>query len=80
VAAILVASIRLHFLDVRLHLRFKGPNEMPCSVSCKKGEELGWFEHGSTIIVLAPSGFELAEGIANGRTIRMGQPLMRLPA
>ena len=52
---------------------------MPCSVSCKKGEELGWFEHGSTIIVLAPAGFELAEGIANGRTIRMGQPLMRLP-
>jgi phosphatidylserine decarboxylase len=79
VAAILVASIRLHFLDVRLHLRYRGANEMPCSASCKKGQELGWFEHGSTIIVLAPAGFELAAGIANGRTIRMGEPLMRLP-
>lgn len=79
VAAILVASIRLHFLDIRLHLRFKGPNEMPCSVSCKKGKELGWFEHGSTIIELAPTDFELSEGIVNGRTIRMGHPLMRLP-
>jgi phosphatidylserine decarboxylase len=79
VAAILVASIRLHFLDVRLHLRYRGANEMPCSASCEKGEELGWFEHGSTIIVLAPAGFELAAGITNGRTIRMGEPLMRLP-
>ena len=79
VAAILVASIRLHFLDVRLHLRFKGPNEMPCSVSCKKGEELGWFEHGSTIIVLVPPGMTLAAGIARGETVRMGQALLRLP-
>jgi phosphatidylserine decarboxylase len=79
VAAILVASIRLHFLDVRLHLRYRGANEMPCEVACKKGEELGWFEHGSTIIVLAPAGFELTEGITNGHTIRMGEPLMRLP-
>jgi hypothetical protein len=31
VAAILVASIRLHFLDVLLHLRWPGPNEMPCN-------------------------------------------------
>ena len=30
VAAILVASIRLHFLDVLLHLKRRGPNEMPC--------------------------------------------------
>ena len=34
VAAILVASIRLHFLDVLLHLRYRGANEMPCSASC----------------------------------------------
>ena len=44
-----------------------------------KGQEMGWFEHGSTIIVLAPPGFELAGGVREGQFIRMGQPLMRLP-
>jgi phosphatidylserine decarboxylase len=78
VAAILVASIRLHFLNVLLHLRWQGPNDMPCKVDVKKGQELGWFEHGSTIIVFAPAGVVLAEGIQEGLPIRMGQALMRL--
>jgi phosphatidylserine decarboxylase len=79
VAAILVASMRFHFLDVVLNLKHKGPNVMPCDASFKKGEELGWFEHGSTIIVFAPAGFRLCESITEGSTVRMGQPLMRLP-
>lgn len=79
VAAILVASIRLHFLDVLLHLRHRGPNTMPCDVNLKKGEEMGWFEHGSTIILFAPDGFSLCASVTEGTTIRMGQPLMRLP-
>ena len=41
---------------------------------------MGWFEHGSTIIVLVPPGFRLAEGIRSGETIRMGQALLHLPA
>ena len=45
----------------------------------RKGQELGWFEHGSTIIVFAPRGFALAPGIQSGTPIRMGQALMRLP-
>jgi phosphatidylserine decarboxylase len=79
VAAILVASIRLHFLNVLLHLRWPGPNEMPCSADVAKGQELGWFEHGSTIIVFAPAGMSLADGIQEGQAIRMGQALMLLP-
>ncbi len=79
VAAVLVASIRLHFLDVLLHLRHRGPNVMPCDATLKKGEEMGWFEHGSTIIVFAPDGFALCDGIEEGAPIRMGEPLMRLP-
>ncbi|MBX3601503.1 MAG: phosphatidylserine decarboxylase [Rubrivivax sp.] len=77
VAAILVASIRLHALDVRLHLRWRGPNEMPCNLRVRRGEELGWFEHGSTIIVFVPPGFVPAEGLAPGQRIRMGQALLR---
>jgi phosphatidylserine decarboxylase len=80
VAAILVASIRLHFLDVLLHLRYRGPHRLPCDTAVAKGTELGWFEHGSTIIVFAPAGFSLASGIAPGARVRCGQSLMRLPA
>jgi len=79
VAAILVASIRLHCIDVLLHLRHRGPHEWPCLAPARKGDEMGWFEHGSTIIVFAPAGFELAPGVAPGQRLRMGQALMRLP-
>jgi len=79
VAAVLVASIRLHFLDVLLHLRYRGPNEIPCAARFAKGEEMGWFQHGSTILVFAPSSFTLHDGIREGATIRAGEPLMRLP-
>lgn len=79
VAAILVASIRLHFIDVLLHLRYRGPQRIACQASFRKGEEMGWFQHGSTIIVFAPPGFMLCDGIAEGRTIRMGEALLRRP-
>ena len=78
VAAILVASIRLRFLDVQLHLRYRGPNVNPCDVPVAKGEEMGWFEHGSTIIVFAPHGVALSPKIREGERIHMGQALMQL--
>ncbi len=80
VAAILVASIRLHFLDVLLHLKYRGPNDMRCDVRFGKGDEMGWFQHGSTIILLAPKGFTLGPGVATGSRIRMGQGLMTMPS
>lgn len=78
VAAILVASIRLKFLDVRLHLRYRGPNRIDCRAQLRKGEEMGWFEHGSTIIVFAPPGVSLASRWSCGDVIRAGQPLLEL--
>jgi phosphatidylserine decarboxylase len=80
VAAILVAGIRLHGVDVTLHLRRAGANPLPISRGFTKGEEMGWFEHGSTIIVFAPRGFTLAEGIVTGSRVRAGTALMQLPA
>jgi phosphatidylserine decarboxylase len=79
VAAVLVASIRLHFLDVLLHLRYRGPNVIESDARFAKGEEMGWFQHGSTILVFAPRGFALHEGVREGVTLRAGEPLMRLP-
>ena len=79
VAAVLVASIRLHFLDVLLSLRHRGPNVIACDAAFRKGDEIGWFQHGSTIIVFAPDGFSLHENVRENATIRVGEPLMRLP-
>lgn len=79
VAAILVASIRLHFLDVTMNMNYRGANEIDCDASFAKGDEFGWFEHGSTIILFAPPGFRLCEDIIQGAVIRMGRALMHLP-
>ena len=79
VAAILVASLKLHCLDTLLRLDHKGPNEFACRARYRKGDEMGWFQHGSTILVFAPRGFALSESIRAGSVVRMGQALLRLP-
>jgi phosphatidylserine decarboxylase len=76
VAAVLVACVRLRFLDKPLDLRHRGPNVIPCDAVFRKGDEMGWFEQGSTAILFAPSDFALC--VQEGDTIRMGEPLMRM--
>ncbi len=79
VAAILVASIRLRCLADAFNRNYRGRSVIDCERLVRKGEELGWFEHGSTIIVFAPDGFALCEHIRDGAAIRVGEPLMCLP-
>ena len=79
VASILVASIRLHGVDVRLHLKYAGPNVIACKEAFRKGQEMGWFELGSTIIVFAPPALRLTDNVTEGSFIELGQPLFRLP-
>ncbi len=76
VAAVLVASMRFHAVDVLLNLRYKGANEIPCDADYVKGQEMGWFEHGSTILMFVPPGFAWADGIEAGKRIRMGEALL----
>ena len=76
VAAVLVASIRLSFLDTASALRVGGPRAIPVVARVRKGEEMGYFEHGSTIVMLLPKGFRFVEGIETGVRIRAGQALM----
>ena len=78
VAAVLVASMRLHAVDVLLNLRYKGPNEIATHAGYAKGQEMGWFEHGSTILVFVPPGFDWAPDITCGSRIRMGQALLKM--
>ncbi len=76
VGAILVASVRLHFLDLNLHHDYRGEQLIACDAPLKRGQEMGWFEHGSTIVVLAPKGMELLESIETGTEVRAGQALL----
>ncbi len=79
VAAILVAGIRLRFLDIARRRGEAAQRRFRCDVRLRKGEEIGWFEHGSTIILFAPAGFALCDGIREGTVTRVGKPLMRVP-
>ena len=76
VAAILVAGIRLPFLNEEL--RGRGTRSIPADARFAKGERMGWFEHGSTIIVFAPEGVELCDTIETSAHLRAGQPLFKV--
>jgi phosphatidylserine decarboxylase len=76
VAAILVGGIRFEFLPAPLTLEHRGQRHFPCDVRLPKGEEMGRFEAGSTIVLLASGPFQLAPGVAEGRPIQVGQPLL----
>lgn len=77
VAAVLVASIRLAGLDHPLDLRYAGPNRIELNRGFARGEEMGYFEHGSTLLLFSTPAWRFAEGLASGQIIRMGQALMR---
>ena len=76
VAAVLVASIRLHCLNDLLHLDYAGPRVISCNATYAKGEEMGWFQHGSTIIVFAPGNATLL--LPEGQRVRAGEALFSL--
>ena len=76
VAAILVAGLRLPFVGAG-PLREGGTRTIPVRAGFARGAPMGWFEHGSTIILFAPPGFVLHETIGEGARIRAGSPLLR---
>ena len=79
VAAILVASIRIHGINTVFHSRYKGAETFACDLNFEKGQELGWFEHGSTILVFVPKGFSFAPGIEEGTHLQVGKAIFNTP-
>lgn len=77
VAAILVASIRLPFVDPVRPVRHIHQRVWNDVAHFAKGEEMGWFEHGSTIIVLVPPTYQPARGLETGQEISAGAALLR---
>ncbi len=79
VAAVLVAGIRLRFLDLVVDpRRSPKPIPVPCAHRFSRGQEMGWFEHGSTIVVLGSKGLTIADTVKPGSTIRLGEALLRI--
>lgn len=76
VAAILVASMKFNCLTTNLDLKYRGPNLIRCDADYNKGDEMGYFQHGSTIIAFATDKYELHETAISGNRINMGQPLL----
>jgi phosphatidylserine decarboxylase len=76
VAAILVACMKFNFLPEPLDLKYKGPNSIACNADFKKGDEMGYFQHGSTIILFASEGYDLVDEIDIGYRVNMGQALL----
>lgn len=75
VGAILVGSIQLSFLERPLALSYDGPDRIHCRRTFRKGDEVGYFHHGSTVIVIGTPGLELREDLHAGEVVRMGEPL-----
>ncbi|MAT93725.1 MAG: phosphatidylserine decarboxylase [Halioglobus sp.] len=72
VAAILVASIRLHCLDENLDMHYDGPQRISSARQYSKGEELGYFQHGSTVILFTDASYTLSESLRSGDTLQAG--------
>jgi phosphatidylserine decarboxylase len=80
VAAILVASMVVHGLPTVLDLSYRGPTRLPCARTFAKGDELGYFRNGSTILLFATGDVGWCDGVVPGARIRMGEPLLRSPS
>jgi len=68
VAAILVSDIRLAFV---------APTDPARGVTLRKGDEMGWFEQGSTLVLLMPCGFTFAPVRVAGDRLVAGDALLR---
>lgn len=76
VGAILVGSVHVHGADLASARGAATASWLPCDIQVRRGDELGYFHHGSTIIVLAPPGVTLDHRITLGARVRMGEPIL----
>jgi phosphatidylserine decarboxylase len=75
IAAIAVASLKLHCLTDDLDMNYQGPYDIRQNIQYGRGDEMGYFQHGSTIILLASENFSFHPAICTNKNLRMGQPV-----
>lgn len=79
VGALNVGSIRLSFDPLRTNRGAPaGPRERLVDVTAQRGDELGWFELGSAIVVILGPGAGGVSRMETGTRVRVGTPIGRL--
>jgi len=78
VGSLLAGSIRLPWLDGVHPINKRGSRTMQFEHEFSKGEEMGWFEHGSTIVLFSPPEAVPLATLKTGRVIRMGEPVFQI--
>ena len=76
VAAILVAGIRVHALNGCDWMLKEQPTRLSPPAPYTKAQEMGWFEHGSTILMIVPKNYRLRADLQQGDRLKMGQGLL----
>ena len=71
--------MRLRAVNVSLNIGYRGPTRLPCHAVHNEGDAMGWFSHGSTILVFAPPDSLLCEAVLTDQQIRMGETLTDNP-
>ena len=77
IAAVLVASLKIHGIDQTLDLSLGQNTTFHLNADVLKGQELGYFQQGSTIILFVDSHLKEVGEWAVGHRINMGQALFR---
>lgn len=77
IAAVLVASLKVHGIDQTLDLSLGQNTTFHLNTDVLKGQELGYFQQGSTIILFVDSRLKDVGEWAVGHRINMGQALFR---
>jgi phosphatidylserine decarboxylase len=75
VGTVLVGSIKLSFLDYSFNHTKKFPFSMGLNIQAKKGEELGMFHYGSTVVVLLSKKIQISDSIQTSKFLKYGEPL-----
>jgi len=77
VGAVLVGSIHPTFAGQPLPDPRSARMPIACGRTFRKGDELGYFHYGSTIVVLASRGLAIDDHVSAGTVVRTGEPLLR---
>ncbi len=78
IAAVLVASLQIHGINQPLDLSLGKNKTFHLKAEVLQGQELGYFQHGSTIILFVDARFTKCGDWAEGDRINMGQSIFRL--
>lgn len=80
VGTVLVGSIKLNMLDYSFNHKYKDPIYLHTDCQAKKGEELGMFHYGSTVVILLDKQVTFAENMQLANFVKVGEKLLTLPA